>query len=93
MAEAPYKVGDTIRLDGPDGRPREAVVSSVMTTDAQDSRRRWRLLCRWKGDGSFIDAPIYCGEDGDARMTGDEELRLVGQPRSVLADAVPEEGT
>lgn len=84
MAEAPYRLGDVIHLAGCDDAAHTAVVSSVVATDAGDARRRWRLLCRWQHDGSFIDTPIYCGDAGDTYVTG--ELRMQRATPPLAAD-------
>jgi hypothetical protein len=75
MAEAPYSTGDRLPAATGDGT-RTVVVSSVVALKAINPRRRWRLLCR-DVDGSPIDVPLYCGDDG----SGDRVWRPRGDGR------------
>jgi hypothetical protein len=74
MAEAPYSAGD--RLRAATGEGIRIVVSSVVALKAINPRRPWRLLCR-DVDGSPIDVPLYCGDDG----SGDRIWRPLGDGR------------
>lgn len=59
----PYETGDVISVATVDGE-REAIVWTAVLTPALDPNRRWRLLCRWRDDGSSVEQPVYCGDDG-----------------------------
>lgn len=67
MDNQPYHSGERVELHLPDG-PRTVVIGTVISTSAQDPHRRWRLLCRDEADGSSIDLPVYCGDDGNGDL-------------------------
>lgn len=67
MTTPPYQTGDHVELQLDSGT-RTAVVSAVVAIPAPDPSRRWRLLCRDEADGTSIERPIYCGDDGNGDL-------------------------
>jgi hypothetical protein len=77
MTTPPYAAGDRIVL-GLDEGPRSVIVSALVSLPAPDPSRRWRLLCRDAIDGSSIELPVYCGEDGVGDLVRGRETPISG---------------
>lgn len=71
MALPPYTAGDRLVLALPAG-PLPVTVSAVVSIPARDPGRRWRLLCRDEVDGSSVELPVYCDDDGVGELIANE---------------------
>lgn len=63
-APPPYRNGDLVELSIDGELPRPALVTAAIVTTSLDPDRRWRLMCRWQDDGTPVEAPLYCRDDG-----------------------------